>query len=416
MQPSRGDKVNMLARKMAEKTVHAKEASPLFLLFADTTTTTHPAPATDILSTLPDDLLVRITAFLDASSLLQLRVLNRTFQRVCHWDAQCQALWLDKIHVCPQAQAHPNRCLAYRMSKMDAKNRNYMHRNELLFNVETNTGTIWKFRFKKSAGTDWTTLDPWYQGKKPRQFVFLENGIVKQYIESSNEEDTKDDKTPGTPLSSVSTTTTATPQLIHPVFNLPREQQQQTLLSPTSTITDPPMPMTWRFLTHPMDLPLRPVGSYIRLTVGGRDVPTYSIRRSPTGNWGFVMESCWGLYTSFDLPPKPAISATDQQRKRRRIIPRRIEDGNTMWIEEEDDDDNDDTNEETDAAEERRNSATQQNMMMTQQGIRELQDDSLLLITNDRQWREAFLYNVGARVLPEGDEAADEFDRAWGAL
>lgn len=46
----------------------------------------------------------------------------------------------------------------------------------------------------------------------------------------------------------------------------------------------------------------------------------------------------------------------------------------------------------------------------------QLQDDSNLLITNEVQWREAFLYNVGARVLPEGEEATNEFDRAWGGL
>lgn len=45
-----------------------------------------------------------------------------------------------------------------------------------------------------------------------------------------------------------------------------------------------------------------------------------------------------------------------------------------------------------------------------------LQDDSSLMVTNEIQWREAFLYNVGARVLPEGDEAMVEFDRAWGGL
>jgi hypothetical protein len=45
-----------------------------------------------------------------------------------------------------------------------------------------------------------------------------------------------------------------------------------------------------------------------------------------------------------------------------------------------------------------------------------LRDDSHLLITNEVQWREAFLYNVGARILPEGEEASDDFDRAWGGL
>lgn len=43
-----------------------------------------------------------------------------------------------------------------------------------------------------------------------------------------------------------------------------------------------------------------------------------------------------------------------------------------------------------------------------------LRDDSYLIVTNEVQWREAFLYNVGAQLLPEGEDATDEFDRAWG--
>jgi hypothetical protein len=68
----------------------------------------------------------------------------------------------------------------------------------------------------------------------------------------------------------------------------------------------------------------------------------------------------------------------------------------------EDDDDDDDD----DGAENRSNNSGE-NML--------LQDETLTL-TNEIQWREAFLYNVGARVLPEGDQAADEFDRAWQGL
>ena len=31
-------------------------------------------------------------------------------------------------------------------------------------------------------------------------------------------------------------------------------------------------------------------------------VPRYHVNRSPTKNWGFLLESCWGLYANFDLP------------------------------------------------------------------------------------------------------------------
>ena len=123
----------------------------------------------------------------------------------------------------------------------------------------------------------------------------------------------------------------------------------------TSMSLQRPKPHDLALSDETMDLPPRELGSYLRMTVGGRDVPTYALRRSPTNNWGFVMESCWGIFASFELPPKLEISSTREC---------------------------------------------------------DMQDASLN-ISNDLQWREAFLYNVGSRVLPEGDEATDEFDRAW---
>ena len=133
-----------------------------------------------------------------------------------------------------------------------------------------------------------------------------------------------------------------------------------------------------------MDLSQRPHGSYVRFNVGGRDVPTYAVRRSPTGNWGFVLESCWGVYASFELPPRQPTPVL----RRRRHGPGTGEE--PEWVDEE---------EETGPSQRRE---------------ADLQDDTMRL-TNEVQWREAFLYNVGARLLPEGDQAADAFDRAWHA-
>ena len=35
-----------------------------------------------------------------------------------------------------------------------------------------------------------------------------------------------------------------------------------------------------------------------------------------------------------------------------------------------------------------------------------------MVVTNERQWREAMLYNYGAMVLPEGRNAMEHFTRA----
>ena len=40
-----------------------------------------------------------------------------------------------------------------------------------------------------------------------------------------------------------------------------------------------------------------------RATVNGGDVPTYHVSRHPV-HGGFIMQSCWVLYTAFPMPPK----------------------------------------------------------------------------------------------------------------
>lgn len=321
-------------------------------------------PHLNPLQVISEDVLCKITGFLDAQSLLKLREVNRGYRRIASlseagWDNLCQVLWKDKIHISPQALREENRMFAYRLSLQDARERNHMTISELCYDEELGKGTVWSFRFKESAGTDWTSVDPWYSGLPSRNFVFLQDGTVRQYI--ANER----------------------PVLRTPNFSTTDPTELGVTVTGPRLVT-PPMPMTWRFLTRPLDLPSRPLGSYIRFSVGGRDVPTYAVRRSPTGNWGFVMESCWGLYASFELPPRRISN------RRRRL--RRTEEGGAIWVDADDDSDESDDI------------------------VGQLQDDSSMVITNEIQWREAFLYNVGARVLPDGDEATDEFDRAWQGL
>ena len=319
------------------------------------------------LSDFNTDILCRITSFLDPSNLLLgLGLTNHFFHDLCQqncagWDFLCEQTWQHKCHVALQARTEPNKLQAYRMALQDAQNRYWITEDELCYDGNANTDhnqniqpTIWSFRFKESAGTDWTASDPWYQGQPCRKMAFFRNGTVREVLIQH-------------PQSTSPESTTSHP---HTLAN-----------GDTIHFADPPLRMTWRFLTRPMDLPHRPRGSYVRFTVGGRDVPTYAVRRSPTGNWGFVMESCWGVYASFELPPrKPHVL------RRRGRLP------GAVWVPDD---------EEVAGAPLSSRAA-------------DMQDDTLRL-TNEIQWREAFLYNVGARVLPEGDQAADEFDRAWQA-
>lgn len=314
---------------------------------------------------LPEELLFRISSFLDVISLVDLGTTNRYFHALCQrnqagWTNLCLQLWDTKIHVAPEARAlsHEHSLSAYRLACADATQRQFLTKHEFCYNSETHQGTVWSFRFKESAGADWTSVDPWYRGLPCRQMVFLDSGKGMQYV--TDDEDG--------------------PRLL-----------------------DPPVPIAWRFLTRPMDLPHRPEGSYVRFTVAGRDVPTYSVRRSPNRNWGFVMESCWGLYASYPLPPR-----------RRKLLRRMGAGEEPTWVHA-DDDDTAPPGEYSRWRNTHKSIRTRRYHQATLP-CDPLQDDSQLLITNEIQWREAFLYNVGARVLPEGDQAIDEFDRAWGGV
>jgi len=220
-------------------------------------------------------------------------------------------------------------------------------------------GPVFSFRFKEAAGADWTAWDPWWNEKEARAMVFLRDGTVKQIVPRSalRRRSGGDDSN-----------TNPSSDTVADEDDRIRDEDQNNgyvLCSPFSDGLDvtessnrmaegihddrrPNIKIRWRFVSDPIDMPSRPEGAYIRLTVGNRDVPTYVVRRSPTGNWGFCLESCWGLFASFEIPSNNSHSDAE-----------------------------DDVN----AA---------------------LLQDSALSVTSSVQWREAMLYNYGAVTLPEG--------------
>jgi hypothetical protein len=299
------------------------------------------------LSQLPDELILHCMSFLNVRSLLTVRCSNTAFSELASrneagWTERCQELWAQKVFVSQAARNLPSSLMGYKSALQDSRIRQHVTLDELCYDETEHCGTIWSFRFKVSAGPDWTSWDPWWMGSQARQMVFLRNGSVKQYVP---EED----------------------QLTMPRFG---------------QLVDPPVAMEWRFIRQPMDMPQREVGSYIRFSVGGRDVPTYVVKRSPTKNWGFVAESCWGVYTSFEMPLRI------KQDPRMRL--RRSPSGRAHWLRDPETDEED-------------------NLLVSP-----LNDDSIFTITNEVQWREALLYNFGASVLPDGAGATEDFDRMFG--
>jgi len=96
------------------------------------------------------------------------------------------------------------------------------------------------------AGEDWTLSDPWWNSKVPTKTWFFPDGTMKR-----------------DPL-------------------------------PPSV---PPDGFKWKFVAESCGRK-RPVGSFVRIN----HYPTYHVSRFK--NWGFIMQSCWVLFTSFPMPPK----------------------------------------------------------------------------------------------------------------
>lgn len=317
-----------------------------------------------LFSILPEELLLYATSFLDIGSLMRFKTLNKQLNIICAkdnagWINLCQTLWNKKVFIPSEYLNNP--CMAsYRASLHDARTRQHIRYEEFVFDLETDTGTIWSFRFKESAGPDWTSWDPWWNGRPARQMAFCSDRVIRQYVAAGID--------PRQDLMNID----------------PESIQGRTLPSGRGMLIDSPISMEWRFCEHPMDMPKREIGSYIRLTVGGRDVPTYVVRRSPTENWGFLAESCWGIYSSFELPNRqsPEQNETSRRRNTRSMT------GHTST-----------------------NGSDGDDVLHSSREYELLADDSNFHVTNELQWREALLYNFGAVSLPEGEQAGADFDR-----
>ena len=350
---------------------------------------------------LPDDTLCSILKFLDIKSLLRIRECDTKLRSAAStnnagWRNHCTSLWSRKANVCSRARSllvqsiHASSISyltknvameAYKTSVVDAATRQEVSLEELCFDESAlKGGPIWSFRFKESAGSDWTSWDPWWNGNQARKMVFLRNGSIMQLQPEGKTDPCRYHN--GVPL--------------YDVFS------ERTVHRDGVDVIPPRIELKWRFVQRPLDLPARPEGAYIRITVGGRDVPTYVVRRSANGNWGFILESCWGVYASFDLVPQGSASSSSASRRRLR----RTRNG-SRWVNVDDSDDED---------------PDQNGHRNHTRNVRRRTDlfveESAMVVTGHSQWREALLYNIGAVALPEGNNAnaeqeEREFDHVW---
>lgn len=171
------------------------------------------------------------------------RVLRERINHV--WQELCERTWADKLHVVPEARelrVSGNPRGALRLSLAEAA-RTRLTEKEL-------TGTEWRFRFKAQAGEHWQRFDPyWSKGEAMRvrfEAMPVAGSGQGRVVRVKNGEAVED-------------------------FGL-----------------------RWRW---------GECGGHrtVQAVINGSRVPQYHISRHPR-NWGWIMQSCWVVYMSFEMP------------------------------------------------------------------------------------------------------------------
>jgi hypothetical protein len=357
-----------------------------------------------VLQDMPEDLIERILSLVSIQTLLSFQQTCKLFHAMTNqpsfWEVRFRDLLRTKLFIPRKVTSsfRSNPRESYKLAYMD-RFRNTIEQEEL-------TGRVWYFWFKWNAGEEWTRWDTFWvtKGRSCRKVVFLDDGNVLECtcnpyhyedddsgggIHKSDRIRLRDSPSSSSSSSSsaaaASTTTETNESSISDISSIKRLRTtngetslEGTPISSNSrsdffSIVDPStlqpvfynepnvpnrIVMKWRFITHPLDFrPREKDGGYIRLLVGEREVPTYVVRRLSHGNWGFILESCWGIFCSFDV--------TTQNNN------------NSIHF----------------------NSSNRDDTY-----IKSFRDDPQWnTITTEKQWKEAMLYNNGANTLPENN-------------
>lgn len=199
-------------------------------------------------------------------SLLELAAAAGTCQRLAghardnsFWSLLCRRLWHAKlvpqrfVNLLKSGKARD----AYRFSLTDSC-RSKLASREL-------TQLTWHFRFKATAGEAWTASDPWWGGSPARTGRFRPNGTFQ----------------------------IGPTRLKWRFARLPPEERRALDTVAASARGEALLDG---------ELPVRTFGSRaVVACINGQEVPVYVVRRHP-GTWGWIMESCWVLWTSWPMP------------------------------------------------------------------------------------------------------------------
>ncbi|CBN74588.1 conserved unknown protein [Ectocarpus siliculosus] len=247
--------------------------------------------------------------FLDARDIGACGAANRFLHKAAGdegvWRAARDRLWEGKVFV-PESSRAMRAKEGYIASLRDSK-RTWLHAEEL-------TSFSWWFRFKQQAGEAWTAQDPWYRNEK---------GCTSEPASSAGRGPTlppRWGKTTGErwrvlpwrpcgagaegglqarPHGSASRRHVAAPREDESAFQGVEKNEDDDggggCFAAKANIS-------WRFVGR-TGRRTGPTGSFLRVSIGGREVPTYIVSRHRS-NWGFLLESCWTVYTSWEMPPR----------------------------------------------------------------------------------------------------------------
>ena len=143
------------------------------------------------------------------------------------WDDLCKRVWAEKVYI-PQVSRELHSCgqsrHAFALALRDS--------TRTAITLEELTSIEFSFRFKELAGKYWTDRDPYWQSNSPLRIRFTAEGLVEGFPWESLE-------------------------------------------------------MRWRFVDE-TGTTVMGSGSFMRVSVNRRDVPTYMVSRH--GNWGFIIQ------------------------------------------------------------------------------------------------------------------------------
>lgn len=203
--------------------------------------------------TILKDAIVNIFKFLKVEEILSCELVNKAWKKACGdsglWNESCERLWTGKVYIPPKIRAlritSPRE--AYVASVIDSR-RKYPTKEEF-------SAFHWRCRFKEDAGEYWTNMDPYYVNTDHTASEFAQT-IVRTFNADGS-------------ISRLDNF-----QLLHEGIDsyrwVVREGTDDRLLTVQASFED-------------------------------NCFPSYLISRHHD-NWGFIMQNCWVIWTSFPMP------------------------------------------------------------------------------------------------------------------